>query len=978
MTQSKWPLERLYTFFCIGFFCFAVLMNAPGQEPQVRPPNTDKAVEDFKIKVGVEEVRVDAVVVDSKGRQISDLTQDDFEIYQDDQLQKTISSTYIGSRTQPAQKPAPSQESRKIPGTPIPGVSGEEVRRTLVFLVDDLSMSMNDIYYARMSLRKFVENQMQPGDLIAIMQTTGGNAGLQPFSSDKRQLLARISKIKWDPQLNYPASIPQILAIGFNIRALEDMPGRKYLLLLSNQIMLPDGFSRDPIFDKLADEALRAGVVIHTLDMMGLVGDSTMRVENEDSDTGKMQAAMTARKLNKPLPLSRKTGGLFIENSNFYLSGIGNAAEEMKGYYLLTYVPPASTFTPAGAAAYHRMKIKVKRAGAEVHTRDGFYGSPESLKAQDRTQTPLIQAMFSPFRYHDLPLDMAAGYIHDSLKGYLLRAWLHLDGRRLGFVKEKDGGNFISLEAVATASDITGLAQDSGQMQIRFRVNSHDIQWIKNNGLNISLFIPAKKSGPYYVRAAVKDHASGAIGSAYQFIDIPNVKSGGMALSSIFILNREEDASWIQSGTAEESESRASQSQQAAKRSQALRRYLPGESFEYMAMTYNANAKNGLKPDLESQIVLYRNGDEIFRSKPDAVEIKEPYIPGRIPLRGIMKLDHTMPPGDYVLQLQVRERSQKTSAAAQTLNFEVGTNFPEASLGESAPAEAITKTVIEMSEQELRRFYKRELSGVQFDAGHDRLQYLLPQAGKKVEAFFHDLSNTSSKEQVEMSKSYRDRLGAMVPVMDGNTSTDRLVRVEEYQYLVLPGSGNKESAWVEDRTDKNNRAIKATPNFIMSSGHIGMCLYLHPRHQQNSVFRYLGRETKKAGAYVIAFAQKPEAHDYLAQYSELGSSTPIRFLVQGFVWLDPDSYQIQRMRTSMLISEKPTRLKETVTDIYYQKIQFDSPRREFWLPQTIDVTWEFPQPDGIDVIYKNQHKYSDFHFFSVDADYKIDQPKADH
>jgi hypothetical protein len=38
---------------------------------------------------------------------------------------------------------------------------------------------------------------------------------------------------------------------------------------------------------------------------------------------------------------------------------------------------------------------------------------------------------------------MAAGYIHDPLKGYLLRAWLHLDGQRLSFVKEKDGAAVV-------------------------------------------------------------------------------------------------------------------------------------------------------------------------------------------------------------------------------------------------------------------------------------------------------------------------------------------------------------------------------------------------------------------------------------------------------------------------------------------------------------------------------------------------------
>jgi len=163
----------------------------------------------------------------------------------------------------------------------------------------------------------------------------------------------------------------------------------------------------------------------------------------------------------------------------------------------------------------------------------------------------------------------------------------------------------------------------------------------------------------------------------------------------------------------------------------------------------------------------------------------------------------------------------------------------------------------------------------------------------------------------------------------------------------------------------------------MSSGHAGKCLYLHPSHQPNSYFRYLGREEKKPRAHVIAFAQKPESGDYLAQYSDNNSSTPIRFLVQGFVWLDPDSYQILRMRTSMLSPETQTALKETITDISYEKIQFAKRGQEFWLPREINVSWEFPYTDRLNWIYRNQHLYSDYHLFTVDSDYKINQPEAD-
>ena len=298
--------SRPRTWVCLGFFWLGFPLSAHTQEIRTTSSNSGDQVEktgSFNIQVGVEEVRIDAVVVDGKGRQITDLTAGDFEIYQDGQQQKLISSAYItNNQAQPGKRIVLSQDSRTTPKIPASALPGDDIRRTIVFLVDDLSMQMPDIQNARMSLQKFIETQMQPGDRVAIMQTTGGNAGLQPFSANKQRLLARVGKIKWNPLLSRPASLPQIMAIAYNIRALRDMPGRKFLLLLSTQVMLPDQLSKDPVFDRLADEALRAGVVIHTLDIMGLVNDSTIRVEKEDPRTGEIRI--------ETLPLDAQTAGV--------------------------------------------------------------------------------------------------------------------------------------------------------------------------------------------------------------------------------------------------------------------------------------------------------------------------------------------------------------------------------------------------------------------------------------------------------------------------------------------------------------------------------------------------------------------------------------------------------------------------------------------------------------------------------------------
>jgi hypothetical protein len=348
------------------------------------------------------------------------------------------------------------------------------------------------------------------------------------------------------------------------------------------------------------------------------------------------------------------------------------------------------------------------------------------------------------------------------------------------------------------------------------------------------------------------------------------------------------------------------------------------------------------------------------------------------------------------------------------LDFEIAEKISGTEVYQTSTEQAtdsISKTVVEISPEELLQSYPDELSRLKFNLNQDQLSFLLKQAGNRVVTFFSNFSNTSAKERVRVQRYLRSQyqyglsmqkrsqpplvnqsqLSPMAPLVDASAAGPKGVFVfspnilefrehsAEFNYLLLPGSGNAATALVEDRTDKENRSVnpKEISGFIMSSGHAGKCLYLHPSHQPNSYFRYLGREEKKPRAHVIAFAQKPESGDYLAQYSDNNSSTPIRFFVQGFVWLDPDSYQILRMRTSMLSPETQTALKETITDISYEKIQFAKRGQEFWLPREINVSWEFPYTDRLNWIYRNQHLYSDYHLFTVDSDYKINQPEAD-
>jgi VWFA-related protein len=700
MKSINCPTIAFQTLLCTGFFLLlgfvAVSDGRENQSPPQTGEQTATAHGDFTVRIAVEEVRLDAVVLDKKGRQITDLTRDDFEIWQDDLPQEVLSCIYITDQTNQSGKPAvPPKAPGPLPPIPTPSLRRENVRRVIAFIVDDLSMSFENIHHTRMALKKFVEKQMQPGDMVAILRTSRGISALQMFLSDKRQLLARIDDVRWGPNVGrdlspdnlYSYFDGQLSAIRYCVRALRDMPGRKALLLMTAQTTLPGRILSDNIFanpvdyqfmylrayNRLADEALRAGVVIHTLDIRGLEAPIPGPAF---PGGGATYAQLSARNVEALNPLPQKTGGISLKDTNFFVNGIGEVNDALKGYYLLSYAPPSTTFKPNRRDVYHRIRIKVKRRGATVHTRDGFYGVTETADEQAVAKNPLRDALFSPFQHNDLKVNLASGYVDDPKAGYLIRSWLHLDAQDVAMTEKQNEGHFISLETVCVTSDINGYIRDANIMKFEFRVLDENLAWVREHGIPFSLFLPVKKPGAYYVRVAVKDLVSEKVGSAYQFVEIPDLKKGRLALSNIFPVGRNDSASWIRSGITED----LSQTwlkpilRRETSRSPALRSYLPGDSFEYMAVVYNAKHKETL--DLESQFILYKDGSELLKSELQKLGLAGVGNFDRIPIRRRLVLGDMMQEGDYVLQLLVKDNhaKKKNSLAAQTLTFEISEN----------------------------------------------------------------------------------------------------------------------------------------------------------------------------------------------------------------------------------------------------------------------------------------------------------------
>src|SRR3954453_14766961 len=150
------------------------------QEPQA-PPDTPT------FRVGTRLATIDAVVVDQKGKHVTDLTPADLEVVERGTKQTVRQVLYVRAvpAGSPATAPAPVSAEPAVPpvttGTaaprPRPLASGtglahpERTGRVLAIVVDDLGLSFESTAYVRKMLTNYVDTRMAPGDLVAVIRT---------------------------------------------------------------------------------------------------------------------------------------------------------------------------------------------------------------------------------------------------------------------------------------------------------------------------------------------------------------------------------------------------------------------------------------------------------------------------------------------------------------------------------------------------------------------------------------------------------------------------------------------------------------------------------------------------------------------------------------------------------------------------------------------------------------------------------------
>jgi VWFA-related protein len=568
--------------------CSGVLVGQ-NPAPTGTPPPDDSEV----VKITTALIQLDVTVTDKSGHVITDLKPEEVEVYENGEKQKVTSFSFVSNLRTTEERP----KDKSAPSVLLPPtqIRPEAVHRTIALVVDDLTLSFESTYFVRRALKKFVDEQMQEGDLVAIIRTGAGIGALQQFTNDRRQLYAAIERVRWNPigagsvgafapleprerSLDPPTEpaagerTPEGIqrefdefrenvfaagtlgAVNYVVRGMQDLPGRKSILLLSDGFKL---FEEDAVgfreagrvmagLRRLVDMANRASVVIYTMDGRGLQTGGLTAADNTGGWTmSELQQAETDRS-QKLLDtqdglryLARQTGGIAIVNNNDLSGGIRKILDD-QSYYLLAYEPDDTTFDPR-TRRFNNIQIKVSRPGTRVRYRSGFFGVTDEILRLRPSQTAeqrLTDALTSPFSVNEIPIKLNALFYNTAKNGNVIRSLVHVKAQDLSFSDEPNGGKKAVFDVIGMGFGDNGAPIDQISKTYTLIVKKEAFARVMSKGFVYDFSFPVKNPGAYQLRIALRDHGSDKLGSANQFVEVPNLKKrasvsvGGYALKS--------------------------------------------------------------------------------------------------------------------------------------------------------------------------------------------------------------------------------------------------------------------------------------------------------------------------------------------------------------------------------------------------------------------------------------------------------------
>jgi VWFA-related protein len=178
-----------------------VILSLASFAPLIHSQQTESQTQDRQpdvIRTTTELVQTEVMVFDKQGRFVDGLKPEQFELTLNGAKQPVsfFERVATGSQTEAAQLSAarglqPAKKARnKVEPLPL-----DDQGRVLFFFLDDLHTSPASLSRARKALLRFVDNQMNPNDQVAIVSSSGQVGFLQQLTNNPAVLHAAIGRL---------------------------------------------------------------------------------------------------------------------------------------------------------------------------------------------------------------------------------------------------------------------------------------------------------------------------------------------------------------------------------------------------------------------------------------------------------------------------------------------------------------------------------------------------------------------------------------------------------------------------------------------------------------------------------------------------------------------------------------------------------------------------------------------------------------
>lgn len=327
------------------------------------------------------------------------------------------------------------------------------------------------------------------------------------------------------------ASQTTLDAIGRALQSLQNMPGRRLFLMVSS------GFNSATLEierDKLISQALRAGIVINSVDAKGLYADVPGRGPNEDINTDRPIPVQTFRFetsstgsrlfLNNQVmsDFAQATGGLFFHNNNDLPQGFRQLGSIPEVSYVLGF----RLSDTAADGRYHKLKVTlVDSKPYVIQARPGYFATaptlPGGTDAAERERA-LDREVSGVTTLEDFTATIAFRLDSAPTAGWMtVKTQVHiaLDKLRFPIRGEK---RVQRLKVVVALLDGNGAIVAAKEGAMDFATTDATYARLSASGISAGLNLDVPP-GKYRLRAVVQEAVDGKMSSSGVNVEVPQL-----------------------------------------------------------------------------------------------------------------------------------------------------------------------------------------------------------------------------------------------------------------------------------------------------------------------------------------------------------------------------------------------------------------------------------------------------------------------